>query len=178
MWRRTLVKKTETVQYYDYISSDDHSSQKPDQMPVPTTVGIGHLGDSFNKFLREKMPSMQLVGPTILLFALNLLDGLLTIIWVRSGVATEGNQLMARLLDMGNGPFLFVKIGIGLIAAVVLLRWRHRRLARYGVTLALAVYIGLMGVHIFTGLSAFGYVSNATLQHLTDISGQFFAIFV
>jgi hypothetical protein len=121
---------------------------------------------------------MQLVAPTILLFALNLLDGLLTLLWVRTGVATEGNQLMARLLDMGDGPFLIVKIGIGLLASVVLLRWRHRRLARYGVTVALAVYIGLMGVHIFTGLSAFGYVSNATLQHLTDISGQFFAVIV
>ena len=119
---------------------------------------------------------MQLVAPTILLFVLNLLDGLLTIIWVRNGIATESNQLMARLLDMGDAPFLIVKIGIGLLAAVVLLRWRHRPLARYGVAVALAVYIGLMGVHLFTGLSAFGYVSNATLQHLTDISGQFFAM--
>ena len=119
---------------------------------------------------------MQLVGPTILLFALNLLDGLLTIIWVRNGVATESNQLMASLLDMGNGPFLVVKIGIGVLATVVLLRARNRRLARYGVAVALAVYIGLMGVHIFTGLSAFGYVSNATLQHLTDIPGQMLAM--
>jgi len=121
---------------------------------------------------------MQLVAPTILLFALNLLDGLLTILWVRTGVATEGNQLMARLLDMGDGPFLIVKIGIGLLATVVLLRWRHRRLARYGVTFALAVYIGLMGIHLFTGLSAFGYVSNVTIQHLTDIPAQFFAAII
>ena len=142
------------------------------------SAGIGHLEDSFNKFVQERMPRMQLVGPTILLFALNLLDGLLTIFWVRSGVATESNQLMARLLDMGDGPFLFVKIGIGLLAAVVLLRWRHRRLARYGVTVALAVYIGLMGVHLFTGLSAFGYVSNTALKDLTDATGQLFAVII
>ena len=122
------------------------------------------------------MPLMQLVGPTILLFALNLLDGLLTIVWVRSGVATESNQLMARLLDMGDGPFLFVKVGIGVLATVVLLRARHRRIARYGVAVALAVYIGLMGIHIFTGLSAFGVVSNATLQHLTELPGQMLAL--
>jgi hypothetical protein len=121
---------------------------------------------------------MQLVGPTILLFGLNLLDGLLTIFWVRTGVATESNQLMARLLDMGDGPFLLVKIGIGLLASVVLLRWSNRRLARYGLTVALAVYIGLMGVHIFTGLSAFGVVSNATLQHLTELPGQMLALVV
>lgn len=121
---------------------------------------------------------MQLVAPTILLFALNLLDGLLTIIWVRSGVATEGNSLMARLLDFGNGPFLIAKIGVGLITCFVLIRWRHRRLARYGVTVALAIYIGLMGIHLVTGLSAFGYVSNATLQHLIDVPQQFFAVIV
>ncbi|MFL6374291.1 MAG: DUF5658 family protein [Pyrinomonadaceae bacterium] len=95
---------------------------------------------------------------------------------MRSGVATESNQLMARLLEIGDGPFLAVKIGIGLLASVVLLRWRYRPLARYGVAVALAVYIGLMGIHIFTGLSAFGYVSNATLQHLTEIPSQFFAV--
>lgn len=121
---------------------------------------------------------MQLVAPTILLFALNLLDALLTIVWVRSGVATESNQLMARLLEIGNGPFLFVKIGIGLIAAVVLLALRRRPLARYGVAVALAVYIGLMAVHIFTGLAAFGYVSNATLQSLQEAPMQFFALIV
>jgi hypothetical protein len=119
---------------------------------------------------------MQLVAPAILLFALNLLDALLTIVWVRNGVATESNQLMASLLEIGNGPFLGVKIAIGAVATFVLLRWRHRRLARYGVTIALAVYIGLMGVHLFTGLAAFGYVSNATLQNLANAPLQFFAL--
>ena len=121
---------------------------------------------------------MQLVAPTILLFALNVLDGLLTIIWVRSGIATEGNGFMARLLDMGDWPFLLVKIGVGFVTCMVLLRWRHRRLARYGVTVALAIYIGLMGVHLVTGLSAFGYVSNATLQQLHDIPQQLFAVII
>jgi len=98
---------------------------------------------------------MHLLVPTILLFALNLLDALLTIVWVRSGVATEGNQLMAHLLDIGNGPFLIVKIAIGAFAAVVLCKWGNRRTARYGLAVALSVYIGLMGIHLFTGLSAF-----------------------
>ena len=110
--------------------------------------------------------------PTILLFSLNLLDALLTIVWVRSGVATESNQLMATLLDIGNGPFLTVKIAIGAIAAIVLFKWGSRPVARYGLAVALAVYIGLMGIHIFTGLSAFGYVSNTFIN---DMSVQFFA---
>ena len=118
---------------------------------------------------------MQLLASTFLLFALNLLDALLTIIWVRAGVATEGNQLMARLLDVGNGPFLIVKIAIGAVAAVVLFRWGSRPLARYGLVVALAVYIGLMGIHLFTGLSAFGYVSNNAMQDLAAWPGQFLA---
>ena len=119
---------------------------------------------------------MHLLAPTFLLFALNLLDALLTIIWVRSGVATESNQLMAGLLDIGNIPFLAVKIAIGALAAIVLYRWGNRPLARYGLAIALAVYIGLMGIHIFTGLSAFGYVSNTFLQDISTLQGQFMAI--
>ena len=121
---------------------------------------------------------MQLIAPTVLLFALNVLDAVLTIVWVRSGVATEGNQLMASLLDVGNMPFLIVKIAIGAVAAVVLSRWGSKRLARYGLAVALAVYIGLMGIHLFTGLSAFGYVSNTFLQDLGNLTGQIFAVFV
>ena len=119
---------------------------------------------------------MQLLASTFLLFALNLLDALLTIVWVRNGVATEGNQLMASLLDIGNGPFLGVKIAIGPITAIVLFKWGNRRIARYGLAVALAVYLGLMGIHLFTGLSAFGYVSNTSLSDLVALPEQFFAL--
>ena len=119
---------------------------------------------------------MQLLASTFLLFALNLLDALLTIVWVRTGVATEGNQLMASLLDIGNGPFLGVKIAIGAVTAIVLFKWGHRRLARYGLAVALAVYLALMGIHLFTGLSAFGYVSNTAIHDLAALPEQFFAL--
>ncbi|MBV9214690.1 MAG: hypothetical protein JO053_00820 [Acidobacteria bacterium] len=121
---------------------------------------------------------MQLLAPTILLFALNLLDAVLTIVWVRSGVATESNQLMASLLEIGNGPFLSVKITIGAVAAVVIYMARRKRLARYGLAVALAVYIGLMGIHLFTGLSAFGYVSNTFMQTVANIPGQLLAVII
>lgn len=117
---------------------------------------------------------MHLLAPTFLLFALNLLDALLTIVWVRSGVATEGNQLMASLLDIGNGPFLGVKVAIGAVAALVLFKWGNRPIARYGLAVALAVYIGLMGIHLFTGLSAVGYVSNSTIDAIVKVPAQLF----
>jgi hypothetical protein len=118
---------------------------------------------------------MQLFAPTVLLFGLNVLDALLTIFWVRSGVATEGNQLMAGLLDIGNAPFLIAKISVGAFAAIVLFKWGNRPLARYGLAVALAVYIGLMGIHVFTGLTAFGYVSNNAMHDLADWSGRLLA---
>ncbi len=121
---------------------------------------------------------MHLFAPAFLLFALNLLDALLTIVWVRSGVATEGNQLMASLLEIGNGPFLGVKVFIGAVTAFVLFRWGNRPLARYGLAVALAVYIGLMGIHLFTGLSAFGFVSNTSISDLVELPRQIFAFFI
>lgn len=121
---------------------------------------------------------MQLFRGTLLLFMLNLLDALLTIVWVRSGVAPEGNHLMASLLDMGDFPFLVVKLLMGSITAFVLLRWNYVKLARYGLTVALAAYLGLMGVHFFTGLAAFGIVLNHPLEDITQWSRAVFALFI
>src|SRR3712207_7389179 len=50
---------------------------------------------------------------SLLLFLLNWLDAQLTILWVRGGHATEGNGLMAYLLDLGNAPFLCTKLLVG-----------------------------------------------------------------
>ena len=51
-------------------------------------------------------------------------------------------------------------------------------LARYGLSVALAIYIGLMGIHLFTGLAAFGYVSADQIKEFTEIPGQLFAMFI
>lgn len=123
------------------------------------------------------MVIMHIFQQVVLLFGLNLLDALLTIVWVRSGVATEGNQLMATLLDIGNAPFLLVKIFIGAAAAFVLFRWGNMRLARYGLAAALAIYISLMGIHLLTGLSAFGLVTDSTIDGLAHWTQSILAIF-
>ncbi len=109
---------------------------------------------------------MHLFRETLLLFSLNLLDALLTIVWVRNGVATEGNHLMARLLESGDFTFLTAKIVIGVVAAIVLLRWGSVPIAKFGVGFALVIYVGLMGVHIVTGLSALGYISHTAIESL------------
>ncbi|MBA2735719.1 MAG: hypothetical protein H0U50_02915 [Pyrinomonadaceae bacterium] len=121
---------------------------------------------------------MQIFSQTFLLFALNLLDAVLTLYWVRNGFATEGNGLMARLLDIGDFPFLAVKIIVGAAAAFVLWNWGNKRIARYGLTLTLVIYIGLMGVHLFTGLSVFGLVSETFIQDASLWSQNLFAVFI
>jgi hypothetical protein len=103
---------------------------------------------------------MHLFRETFLLFLLNILDAILTIVWVRSGVATEGNHLMAKLLDMGDFTFLGAKIAIGTFAALVLLRWGNHKVAKYGVAVALVVYVSVMGIHLLTYLSAVGYMAS------------------
>lgn len=76
---------------------------------------------------------------------------------------------------MGDIPFLAVKLGIGLFTAVVLWRWSEKRLAKIGLMLALTVYIGLMGVHFITGLSAMGLISHNLLENVSSWTKSVFA---
>lgn len=110
---------------------------------------------------------MSFPQQALLLFLLNFFDAVLTIFWVRNGYATEGNLLMASLLDIGDSPFLAVKLAIGAVTAFVLWRWKNLKLAKYGLVFSLVIYIGLMAIHFLTGLSAAGYLSET---FMTDFS--------
>jgi hypothetical protein len=99
---------------------------------------------------------------------MNWLDAQLTILWVRLNVATEGNGIMARLLNLGEAPFLGAKLLIGAFAAYLLFRCSHLPVARRGMKLVLAIYCALMFVHAATGLSALS----------SSASGTVFAYFV
>ena len=102
---------------------------------------------------------MNLSRAILILFALNLLDALVTVFWVQGGLAPEANELMARLLDAGPAPFLLAKLAMGTLTAGVLLYGSQYRLAKIGVTIALLVYGGVFVTHVFTGLAAYGYLS-------------------
>lgn len=100
------------------------------------------------------------MGPlskSLLLFAMNWIDAQLTLLWIRLNVATEGNGLMAGLLNHGEGSFMGVKLIVGAFAAYVLYRCSHLPLARRGMTLVLVVYTGLMLIHTATGCVALGW---------------------
>jgi len=106
---------------------------------------------------------LDAVTKSLLLFTLNWLDAQLTILWVRLNVASEANGLMASLLNVGEVQFLAVKLAIGAFAAYVLYRSSHLPLARRGMRLVLAIYLGLMFIHAMTGFSALGWDAPGTV---------------
>ncbi|HSS21850.1 MAG TPA: DUF5658 family protein [Pyrinomonadaceae bacterium] len=106
---------------------------------------------------------MGALSKALLLFLMNWLDAQLTILWVRLNVATEGNGIMATLLNHSEGSFLSVKLLIGALSAYVLYRFSELPIARRGLKLALGVYLALMIVHLVTGFSALGWHAPVTV---------------
>ena len=115
---------------------------------------------------------------SLLLFSLNWLDAQLTILWVRLNVASEGNDLMARLLSLGETQFLVVKLTIGAFAAFVLYRAAHLPLAQRGMRLVLGVYGGLMLIHATIGFFALGWNAPSTvLAYFASLPHAILALF-
>ena len=121
---------------------------------------------------------MPAPSKALLLFAMNWLDAPPTILWVRLNVATEGNGLMATLLDRGDAPFLSVKLAIGALAGYTLYRFSEIPIARSGMKLVLGIYMALMIIHVATGFSAFGWHAPATvLTYFVSLPSAFLASF-
>ena len=121
---------------------------------------------------------MSALSKSILLFVLNWLDGQLTVVWVRSNLATEGNSLMGYLLKLGDAPFLFTKLAVGAFAAYVLFRCSHFAVARRGMQVALTIYFAVMFAHVATGLSVFGWHGpEAMIQFLGRLPNLALALF-
>ncbi|MEN3327301.1 MAG: hypothetical protein V7638_2108 [Acidobacteriota bacterium] len=100
---------------------------------------------------------MGKLSKSCLLFTLNWLDAQLTILWIRLGVATEGNALMARVMQHGDLAFLGAKLAIGALAAYILYRCAHLPIAKHGLHFVLGIYVILMLVHVATGCVALGW---------------------
>jgi len=115
---------------------------------------------------------------SLVLFALNWVDAQLTLFWVRSGFASEGNGLMNELLKIGDAPFLLAKLAVGAFAAYVFYRCSHLPLARRGMQVALAVYSILMIAHAATGISALGWhMPLAVVTYVTNVPHTLLMLF-
>ena len=122
---------------------------------------------------------MGSLSKSCLLFALNLIDAQLTLVWIRMNVATEGNALMARLMEHSDLSFFAAKVVIGGIAAYILYRYAHLPLAKHGLTAVLAVYLVLMFVHAAAGCSALGWQTPAhVLAYVESLPHAFLSLFI
>jgi hypothetical protein len=121
---------------------------------------------------------MGALGKSVVLFVLNWLDAQLTLYWVHSNIASEGNGLMAQLLNFGDGSFMLAKLSIGAFAALTLYRFSHLPIARRGMRLVLMVYAALMVAHLATGFSALGWSQPlAMVTFVTKIPSTVLALF-
>lgn len=121
---------------------------------------------------------MGALSKAILLFTMNWLDAQLTILWLRLNVATEGNGIMAALLNHGETSFLSVKLLIGALSAYILYRFAEIPIARRGMKVVLGIYLALMAVHMATGFSALGWEAPATvLSYFVGLPQAFIASF-
>jgi uncharacterized protein DUF5658 len=119
------------------------------------------------------------LSKSCLLFTLNWLDAQLTILWVRMNVATEGNALMARILQHGEFTFLGAKLAIGAFAAVTLYRCAHLPIAKHGLTILLGIYVILMLVHVATGCVALGLQTPVVIMgYLGNLPNALLSLFV
>lgn len=122
---------------------------------------------------------MGSLSKSCLLFTLNLIDAQLTLVWIRLNVASEGNALMARLMEHGDLPFLGAKVAIGGFAAYILYRCAHLPLAKHGLTAVLGLYMALMVVHVAAGCSALGWQTPAlVLAYVGDLPHAFLSLFI
>ena len=121
---------------------------------------------------------MGALSKAVLLFAMNWLDAQLTILWVRLNIATEGNGVMATLLNHSERSFLSVKLLIGALSAYILYRFAEIPIARRGMKVVLGVYLALMVVHMVTGFSALGWAApTAVLTYFGSLPKAFLASF-
>ncbi len=122
---------------------------------------------------------MGTLSKSCLLFVLNALDAQLTVLWIRLNVASEGNSLMARVLEHGEWSFLGAKLAIGAFAAYILYRCAHLPLARHGLTAVLGIYAVLMLVHAATGCVALGWQGPLiVLGFIEKLPHAFLSLFV
>jgi hypothetical protein len=107
---------------------------------------------------------------------MNWLDAQLTILWLRLNIATEGNGIMAGLLNHSEASFLSVKLLIGGLSAFILYRFAEIPIARRGMRVVLGIYLALMVVHAVTGFSALGWQAPATvLSYFASLPHAVFA---
>jgi hypothetical protein len=98
--------------------------------------------------IEELKHEQWLYGIVLALLFMNLLDALLTSVWLSSGIATESNPLMAELIGWGWAPFAAGKVALVSLGAYLLWRRRSHPLAVVGIFVSFVVYYAVLVQHV------------------------------
>ncbi len=96
----------------------------------------------------EPLHYKWLEGIIATVFVLNVLDGILTIIWIFTGRATESNPLMDNLIQFHPVLFIIVKMALVLLGTALLWRLRRQAMAVVAIFLAFMVYYAILIYHL------------------------------
>jgi len=81
-------------------------------------------------------------------FILNVIDGILTIIWVLTNKSTEANPMMDILIQVNPVLFITVKMALVLLGSYLLWRYRKQAAAVVAIFLAFIVYYAILILHL------------------------------
>lgn len=94
------------------------------------------------------MSKRGLIIVLILLLFLCLIDGGLTLLWLKYSLATEWNLLMASLISKSTVLFIAAKMTITSLSGYLLYRLRKYKLARCALVTSVVIYIGVIAYHL------------------------------
>ena len=79
---------------------------------------------------------------------LNLLDGILTLVWVKNGFAEEANLFLRGLVH--NSPVVFILVKISIVSICSFVLWENRKhpFAVKGLFLVFAIYSAIFLYHM------------------------------
>lgn len=91
---------------------------------------------------------------------LNLIDAVLTLLWVRGGLATEANTLIDELINESAIGFIAVKLSLVGLGSWLLWQQRRRPSAVVGIFTVFLAYYAILLYHL--------QYASAFLRHLLD----------
>jgi hypothetical protein len=89
-----------------------------------------------------------LEGVVKAVLVMNMLDAVLTLLWVRAGLAREANPLLDELVSGNAVLFVLVKLSLVGMGSWLLWRWRSRPVAVVGIFAAFLAYYAILVEHV------------------------------
>ena len=96
------------------------------------------------------------------IFLLSISDAILTLGWIKAGLAVEANPFLVPLLAIGDNAFIGIKILLTGAACIILYFNKHRSLGRLIIESAALIYILLTAYH-FLGFWAASHPESVPL---------------